>query len=137
MNILDFIIIVGQAFFTNINSVLYGIVLVLIYTVVMDHFLMLGQRQIQVTIIKLDKENNKISLTYKKAEDDPWANLKLNVDDVVNGKVVSLKPFGAFVELENGIEALVHISNITNKRIAKPDDALRAVLSDKEPEWIP
>ena len=80
--------------------------------------------QIQVRVIKLDKENNKISLSYKKPEDDPWANLKYDVADVVSGTVVSLKPFGAFVELDNGIEALVHISNITNKRIAKPDDVL-------------
>lgn len=80
--------------------------------------------QIQVRVIKLDKENNKISLSYKKPEDDPWANLKYNVGDVVTGKVVSIKPFGAFVELENGIEALVHISNITSKRIAKPDEVL-------------
>ena len=80
--------------------------------------------QIQVKVIKLDKENNKISLSCKKQEDDPWFNLKYNEGDVVTGNVVSIKPFGAFVELDNGIEALVHISNITNKRIAKPDDAL-------------
>ena len=80
--------------------------------------------QIQVKVIKLDKENNKISLSYKKPEDDPWANLKYDIGDVVTGNVVSIKPFGAFVELDNGVEALVHISNITNKRIAKPDEAL-------------
>ena len=56
MNVLDFIIIVGQAFFTSINSVLYGIVLVIIYTMVMDHFLVLGQRQMQVTIISKKAE---------------------------------------------------------------------------------
>lgn len=56
MNVLDFIIIVGQVFFTNINSVLYGIILVIVYTMVMDHFLMLGQRQMQVTIISRKAE---------------------------------------------------------------------------------
>lgn len=56
MNVLDFIIIVGQVFFTSINSVLYGIVLVIIYTMVMDHFLVLGQRQMQVTIISKKAE---------------------------------------------------------------------------------
>ena len=60
----------------------------------------------------------------KKPEDDPWANLPYELNDVVTGKVVSLKPFGAFVELPNGVEALIHISNITNKRIAKPDEVL-------------
>ena len=80
--------------------------------------------QVPVTIIKLDKENNKISLSMKNPEDDPWAKLPYELNDTVTGKVVSLKPFGAFVELPNGVEALVHISNITNKRIAKPDEVL-------------
>lgn len=80
--------------------------------------------QIKVRIIKLDKENNRISLSYKNPEDDPWTNIKYQVTDIVTGTVMSLKPFGAFVELPNGMEALVHISNITNKRIAKPDEVL-------------
>ena len=81
--------------------------------------------QIKVRVIKIDKEHNKISLSYKNPEDDPWANIKYQVTDIVTGKVVSLKPFGAFVELPNGMEALVHISNITNRRIAKPDEVLK------------
>ena len=50
--------------------------------------------------------------------------VKYQVGDIVDGTVVSMKPFGAFVELEDGLEALVHISNITMRRIQKPQDAL-------------
>lgn len=85
--------------------------------------LKVGQ-EIEVTVLKADKENKKISLGYRKAEDNPWANVKYQAGDIVTGKVVSMKPFGAFVELEDGLEALVHISNITMRRIAKPQDAL-------------
>lgn len=85
--------------------------------------LKVGQ-EIEVTVLKADKETKKISLGYRKAEDNPWANVKYQVGDLVTGKVVSMKPFGAFVELEDGLEALVHISNITMRRIDKPQDAL-------------
>lgn len=86
--------------------------------------LRVGQ-EIEVTVLKVDKENKKISLEYRKPEDNPWANVKYQVGDVVTGTVVSMKPFGAFVELEDGLEALVHISNITVRRISKPQDALK------------
>ena len=85
--------------------------------------LRVGQ-EIEVTVLKADKETKKISLGYRKPEDNPWANVKYQVGDIVTGKVVSMKPFGAFVELEDGLEALVHISNITTKRISKPQDVL-------------
>lgn len=85
--------------------------------------LRVGQ-EIEVTVLKADKETRKISLGYRKAEDNPWANVKYQVGDVVTGTVVSMKPFGAFVELEDGLEALVHISNITMTRISKPQDVL-------------
>ena len=77
-----------------------------------------------VYIKEINPETKKISLGYRKAEDNPWANVKYQVGDEVTGTVVSMKPFGAFVELDNGLEALVHISNITMRRIQKPQDAL-------------
>lgn len=80
---------------------------------------------ILVTIISIDKENKKIALRYRKDEDNPWNNMSYKVGDVVKAKVVSMKPFGAFVELEDGIEGLVHISNITEKRITKPQEILK------------
>ena len=81
---------------------------------------------VEVTILKVDKENVKISLGYKKAEDNPWeiAKRTFNEGDVVTVKVVRLVPFGAFVELIPGIDGLVHISQIANKRIGKPEDVL-------------
>lgn len=85
--------------------------------------LKVGQ-EIEVKILNADKETKKISLGYRKAEDNPWANVNIEVGDVVDAKVVSMKPFGAFVEMENGLEGLVHISNITHKRISKPQDVL-------------
>lgn len=82
--------------------------------------------QVEVTILKVDKEAQKISLGYKKIEDNPWeiAKRTFNEGDVVNVKVVRLVPFGAFVELIPGIDGLIHISQIANKRIGKPEDVL-------------
>lgn len=81
---------------------------------------------VDVYIIKANRETNKISLGFKKVEDDPWviAKAKFNVGDVVSVKVVRLVQFGAFVELIPGIDGLVHISQIANKRINKPADEL-------------
>ncbi|NTV91071.1 MAG: bifunctional 4-hydroxy-3-methylbut-2-enyl diphosphate reductase/30S ribosomal protein S1, partial [Clostridiales bacterium] len=82
--------------------------------------------KVEVTVIDFDKEKKRISLGYRKTEDNPWvkAASKYAVGDVVTGKVVRLVPFGAFVELEKGIDGLVHISQISNFRIAKPGDVL-------------
>lgn len=81
---------------------------------------------IKVTILEFDKEKKRISLGYRKNEDNPWtiAAAKFNVGDVVKGKVVRLVPFGAFVEISEGIDGLVHISQISNQRIGKPADVL-------------
>ncbi len=81
-------------------------------------------QEINVRVLSFDKENKKISLGYRKAEDNPWLNVKYQVGDIVEAEVVSMKPFGAFVALDNGLEGLVHISNITHKRISKPQDVL-------------
>jgi len=85
--------------------------------------LKVGQ-EINVKVLSVDKENKKISLGYRKPEDNPWSNIKVQVGDIVEGTVVSMKPFGAFVEIADGLEGLVHISNITHQRIAKPQDVL-------------
>ncbi len=84
-----------------------------------------GQK-VDVTILEFDKSKKRISLGYRKPEDNPWhkAEEKYNVGDVVKGTVARLVPFGAFVELEKGLDALVHISQISNTRIAKPGDVL-------------
>ena len=81
---------------------------------------------IEVYIKDINEETKKISLGFKKAEDNPWviAQSKFNVDDVVKCKVVRFMPFGAFVELIPGVDGLIHISQIANKRIKEPADEL-------------
>lgn len=81
---------------------------------------------IDVTILEFDRDKKKISLGFKKLEDNPWtiAANKYNPNDIVSGKVVRLVPFGAFVELEGPVDGLVHISQISNERIGKPSDVL-------------
>ena len=81
---------------------------------------------VKVIIIDANKETGKISLGYRRDEDNPWtiAKSKFNVNDVVSVKVVRLTNFGAFVELIPGIDGLVHISQIANKRIEHPSTEL-------------
>ena len=82
---------------------------------------------VQVRILKLDREKKKISLGYKKAEDNPWEILKNQypVDTVVDATIVGLTDFGAFARVIPGIDGLIHISQISNERINKPQDVLK------------
>ncbi len=81
---------------------------------------------LEVYIKELDKEKNRISLGYRKAEDNPWETFKAkyNVDDVVKATVVSITPFGAFAQIIPGIDGLIHISQIANQRVSKVADLL-------------
>ncbi|WP_294352397.1 bifunctional 4-hydroxy-3-methylbut-2-enyl diphosphate reductase/30S ribosomal protein S1 [uncultured Clostridium sp.] len=81
---------------------------------------------IDVKIIELDKETKKLSLSIKQLTPEPWSNAaeKYPEGSVVLGKVVRLNDFGAFVELEAGLDGLVHISKISHDRIEKPSDVL-------------
>lgn len=85
-----------------------------------------GQK-IKVTIIDLDKENKRIKLAYGEKGPNPWniVETKYHIGDILKVKVVKIMPFGVFVELEPGIEGLVHISQIAEKKIAKPDEILK------------
>ncbi len=82
--------------------------------------------EIQVYVIGFDKEKRKISLGYKDPDADPWLEFtrKYSVDSVASVKVVKLMPFGAFAEIVPGVDGLIHISQIANRRIAKPDEVL-------------
>ncbi len=82
---------------------------------------------IDVFVIALDPEKKKISLGYRKAEDNPWTKFTAayKVDDVAKVKVVKLMPFGAFAEILPGVDGLIHISQITNTHIARPGDVLK------------
>ena len=84
--------------------------------------------QIEVTIKSFNKDENKISLAYPEKGENPWYNLvdKYNINDVVTCKVIKFASFGAFVEIEKGLEGLVHNSEITSlKRVTKPEEELK------------
>ncbi|MBQ6840289.1 MAG: S1 RNA-binding domain-containing protein, partial [Oscillospiraceae bacterium] len=73
-----------------------------------------------------DAAKHKISLGYKTAEMNPWNQFmtNYNVGDVVDAKIVKLMTFGAFAEIIPGVDGLIHISQIADKRIGKPEDVL-------------
>ncbi|MGN0026838.1 MAG: 30S ribosomal protein S1 [Clostridium sp.] len=83
--------------------------------------------KVEVFVGEVDAKNERVSLILKDINEDPWTkngeNLKLG--DVLEGKVVNLLNFGAFVELFPGVEGLVHINEITEENIAKPSDVLK------------
>ncbi len=77
-------------------------------------------------ILKIDEENRKVSIGYKQLQPQPWDSVeeKYKVGDVVHGKVTRLAPFGAFIEIEKGIDGLVHVSQIRYERIDTPASVL-------------
>jgi small subunit ribosomal protein S1 len=80
-------------------------------------------QSLEVKVLKYDPDSQRVSLGYKQIQPDPWeeAEYKYPIGAIVRGKVVSITEYGAFVELEDGIEGLVHISEMTwNKRIKSP-----------------
>ena len=82
--------------------------------------------EIDVYVISFDAEKHKISLGYKTADMNPWNQFmsKYAVGDVVDAKIVKLMTFGAFAEIIPGVDGLIHISQIADKRIGKPEDVL-------------
>ena len=87
-------------------------------------FVKKGQ-EIELKVIRLDPEDKRINLSLKHFSEDPWVHFeeKYQVNDIVKGKVTKLTEFGAFVELEKGIEGLVHISEFSwTKKVNKPGD---------------
>ena len=81
---------------------------------------------IQVYVKDFDQEKNRISLGYKRIEDDPYHNVeeKFPVGSIIQGKVVRILNFGAFVEIADGVDALCHISEISDLHLDKPSDVL-------------
>ncbi len=82
--------------------------------------------KVKVKILNIDRENQKIALGIKQLTEDPWKKFfsKYQMGDVVEGKIVKLEDYGAFVELDEDIEGLVHVSEISKERIDKPSDVL-------------
>ena len=84
-------------------------------------------QELELVVLNVDAAKKKIALGYKQLMPKPWdlVTEKYAVGDVVTGKVVRIVPFGAFVQLESGIDGLVHISQISAHRLEKVEDALR------------
>lgn len=82
--------------------------------------------EIDVYILALDHEKERVSLSRKKLLKSPWeiAQEKYHEGDIVEGTVVRIAPFGAFVELDPGVDGLVHISQMANYRVEKPEDVV-------------
>lgn len=90
-------------------------------------FVKKGQ-EIELKVIRLDPQEKRINLSLKHFSEDPWVHFedKYHVNDIVKGKVTKLTDFGAFIELEEGIEGLVHVSEFSwTKKINKPSDMVK------------
>jgi 4-hydroxy-3-methylbut-2-enyl diphosphate reductase len=83
-------------------------------------------QEIDVTILGANKDSEKVSLGLKQLQDNPWkvAAAKYPAGSIVNGKVLRIAPFGAFVEIEPGVEGLVHISQLSEEHVEKTEDVL-------------
>ena len=88
--------------------------------------LSIGQ-EIEVLILNVDKEKERVSLGYKQLQPKPWTKAaeKYPIGSIVEGKVVRIVPFGAFVALEPTIDGLIHISQVAVKRVEKVEDELK------------
>ena len=84
-------------------------------------------QEIEVVILEINPEQQRISLGLKQAESDPWSNINelYKVGDIVKGCVTKITTFGAFVELSNKIDGLIHISQLSNERVDKVKDVLK------------
>jgi small subunit ribosomal protein S1 len=100
-----------------------------------SELLKVGQ-DIDVVVLDINKEKERVSLGLKQKLANPWDNIesKYAVNQKVKGRVVNLVPYGAFIELEPGVEGLVHVTELSwTKRIAKPSDVLK---QDQEVEAV-
>ena len=84
-------------------------------------------QEVEAVILDVDAENQRISLSMKKLTDDPWQDIqkKYKVGDEVEGKVTKLASFGAFVELDGGIDGLIHISELSDDRVSRVKDIVQ------------
>jgi len=82
--------------------------------------------EVEVVVLKIDAAERRVSLGLKQTQPDPWQDVpeKYKVGSVVRGTIVNITSFGAFTKLEEGIEGLIHISELANRRIEKPEDIL-------------
>jgi small subunit ribosomal protein S1 len=84
-------------------------------------------QEVEAVVLNIDRKNERFSLGIKQVTPDPWKDIarRYRRGETVTGKVTNLTDFGAFVELEEGIEGLIHVSEISREKIGKPSDVLR------------
>ena len=84
-------------------------------------------QDVEAIVLNIDRKNERFSLGIKQLAPDPWRDImrRYRKGEVITGKVTSLTDFGAFVELEEGVEGLVHVSEISREKVEKPSDALQ------------
>lgn len=82
--------------------------------------------EVECVVLEIDPSNQRLSLGLKQAQEDPWSNIskKFKVGEIIKGKVTKIASFGAFIEMEEGIDGLVHISQISNEHVERVRDAL-------------
>lgn len=82
---------------------------------------------VECVVLEVDVANQRISLGLKQAQEDPWTTIanRYNVGQMVKGKVTKIASFGAFIELEEGVDGLVHISQISDEKVQKVRDVLK------------
>ena len=88
--------------------------------------LQVGQ-DVEAVVLEVDMDNRRISLGLKQTEPDPWTTLaeRYAIHSVISGRVRNLTDFGAFIEVEEGIDGLVHVSDISTRRIKHPSEVLK------------
>jgi small subunit ribosomal protein S1 len=81
---------------------------------------------VQVKILSADPRERRISLSIRELKDNPWRRFidKFSIDDVVDGEITEIKEFGAFMKITDEVDGLIHVSEISNERIATPADVL-------------
>ncbi|MBS3918030.1 MAG: 30S ribosomal protein S1 [Deltaproteobacteria bacterium] len=84
-------------------------------------------QEIEAIVLSIDPKNERFSLGVKQLTPDPWKEVarRYRKGEMVNGRVTNVTDFGAFIELEEGIEGLVHVSEISREKVEKPSDVLR------------
>lgn len=81
-------------------------------------------QEVEAIVLNIDRENERFSLGIKQLTDDPWLNVpgKYHIGDIVNGEVLNITDFGIFVYLEEGVEGLIHVSELSSKKVDSPGD---------------
>jgi small subunit ribosomal protein S1 len=84
-------------------------------------------QEVEAIVLSIDRENERFSLGIKQLSDDPWTRVsaRYHIGDIVNGEVIYITDFGVFVSLEDGIEGLIHISELSAKKVENPGDVVK------------